>query len=161
MFKFNVKNVRFRYSTVMFFLLVLLSACTSSDKTFEYGTQILAAHKVSMYEVLGDSVWYDGQPVMLRGVARFHFGVERLAGLYASKDDYDNKTYGWLVLEFSDIDDDNEEGLMTLNGRYVYVSGIYRAFERNPILMNESNEQISICKGLCGAAGYIEVRSVN
>lgn len=147
-------------------VLIALSACASDVKSFDYGNVLLAAHKVSVYEVLGNSDWYDGEPVYMVGVADFAFGPERASGLYASTSDYRHATYAWIALELSDDTKGLRERFRALNGRYITVSGIYHSYGKKriptPEEQNDPNSTlITICLGLCGAAGYIDVRSIS
>jgi hypothetical protein len=144
--------------TIKFFILILFS-CTYKEKDYiDYGEVLHASHKISIYEILGNLDWYNNQPISIRGGASFDFHSESASGIYAKKDDFENSTYGWLVLDLKNISKDSFQSLVSLNGEFISVHGIFHAYERTKIPHPTDNENIiSICKGICGAAGFIEV----
>jgi hypothetical protein len=127
-------------------------------KYIDYGDPLYASHKLSIYEILGNLDWYDNQPVSIKGVAHFDYHYESASGIYATKEDYENETYGWLVLDLKNISNDMFPKLKSLNGKFISVHGIFHSYERKKLPIPTDNSNIiSLCKGICGAAGFIEV----
>ena len=131
-------------------------------QSFEYGHRMQATHKISMQELLGNPTWYDGEPVEIIAVASFKFVFESASGIYASKADLDNRTYAWVVVEFSDESKVPKEKLVSLNGRYIGVQGVYHDYGRESLkdALNGDAKIITMCTGICGAVGYIEIQYI-
>lgn len=139
------------------FILALSSCSSKQHEYIDYGEPLLASHNVSIYEILGNLEWYDNQPVSLRGVASFDFHRESASGIYATKEDYENWSYGWLVLDLEKLPENLYSSLTILNGEYVTIYGIFHKYNREKLPLLGNDSIITICKGICGAAGYIEV----
>ena len=139
--------------------IFVLSSCSSVERDYiDYGETLYASHKSSIYEILGNIDWYNKQPVSIRAVASFEFGYDGVSGIYATTEDYENWSYGWLVLDLNNIPKDYYPSLTALNGKFVTIHGIFHSYERKKLPLPSENEGlITICKGICGAAGYIEV----
>ena len=76
--------------------------------------------------------------------------------MFASESDYKNKTHGRVILELEIDDEKIKSDLIKLNGKYTHIEGVYRSFIKDRI----QPDTITICKGFCGATGYIEVKSI-
>ena len=144
-------------------LILLLMACASTDEEyFEYGEPVMATHMVSLYEILGNTSWYDKQPISIKGVAAFDFRRDAASGIYATKEDYNHFTYGWLVLDIDHLPKELHRELLKLNGSFINIQGIFHKYKKSKLptpeqQKNKDSQILTICKGICGAAGYIEV----
>lgn len=154
--------IREKTVRLLFIIFIALLGSYTYAQNFEYAHRMQATHKISMQELLGNLKWYDGEPVEIIGVASFKFVFESASGIYASKADLDNGTYAWVVVDFPDESKIPKEKLVALNGKYIGIQGVYHDYGRESLKdsVNRSAQIITMCTGICGAAGYIAIQYI-
>lgn len=158
----GAKRKVMRVAGLILFGLIVLSGCAT---VVSYGNRLDASHELSMTELLGDSAWFDGEPVSTMGVVEFSFEFEGSSKLFSSQFDQQHDTYSYVILDLPPDIEAEAKRLQRFNGKLVQVSGVFHALERTRLPAPSENQGssgvITICQGMCGAIGYIEVSAVS
>lgn len=142
-------------------LLLTLAGCAArieQEGPLVWGMKRPATHEVSVAELLGNSTFFDGEPVSLVGYASFDLSFEGKSAIYLSEDDAKYETPGRIDVGFGADGPKRKGELEALSGKFVRIEGIFRSWSREK-LRNDS--RLRICVPECPAAGrIIEVNRV-